>query len=212
MQKKAMCMIHKLTFHVIRLQRVTDIQCGHPQQHIWLEGLMAPDTKHQFTEGSNDSVGNMRLLNSNLDDNSLYYNSYFSSLDQTVLNGHPHAESKVASHGQWMSITVTVAPFRQSCQQPQEKQNMICGCCDLIASSSKRMLGNSGLANHMGLREHLAENNMVHRLKLRWHLMCEYVNCYESSWESVMAYVSKQESWNITRHSLTASWHFPTRC
>lgn len=68
-----------------------------------------------------------------------------------------------------MSITVTVAPFRQSCQQPQEKQNMICGCmvCDLIASSSKRMLGNSGLANHMGLREHLAENNMVHRLKLR---------------------------------------------
>lgn len=52
-----------LTFHVITLQRVTDIQCGHPQQHIRLEGLMAPDTEQKFAEGSNDSVGKTRMLN-----------------------------------------------------------------------------------------------------------------------------------------------------
>lgn len=52
----------ELTFHVIRLQRVTDIQRGHPQQHVRLEGLMAPHTEHQFAEGSHDSVGSTRSL------------------------------------------------------------------------------------------------------------------------------------------------------
>lgn len=73
---------------------------------------------------------------------------------------------------------------------------MICGCMvgDPITSYSKHMLGNLGLANHMGLRKLAAETNMVQRLKLSWHLMCEYVKCFELGRASVTAYVSKQES------------------
>lgn len=78
----------KLTFHVIRLQRVTDVQCGHTQQHIWLQGLMAPDTKHKFAEGSNNSVGNTGLLKSNLDDKKWYPFVFLNfDLDCIVLNG-----------------------------------------------------------------------------------------------------------------------------
>lgn len=49
---------------------------------------MAPDTKHQFAEGSNDSVGNTGLLNSNLDDKKWYpFVFLHCDLDGIVLNG-----------------------------------------------------------------------------------------------------------------------------
>lgn len=49
---------------------------------------MAPDTKHQFAEGSNDSVGNTGLLNSNLDDEKWCPFVFLNfDLDRTVVNG-----------------------------------------------------------------------------------------------------------------------------
>lgn len=77
-------------------------------------------------------------------------------------------KSSGVTRGQLMSTTAPVDPFRQCCRHLQEKQNMICGymVCDPITCHSKHMLGNLGLANHMGLRELALENNTVHRLKL----------------------------------------------
>lgn len=75
---------------------------------------MAPDTKHQFAEGTNDSVGNTRLLNSNLDDKKrdpfVFLNI---DLDRIVLNGTNMQKLKLLLMDN-ECLTVTVAPFRQS--------------------------------------------------------------------------------------------------
>lgn len=68
-----MCGHDELTFHVIRFQCVTDIQRGRPQQHVRLEGLMAPHTKHQFAEGSHNSVGEMGSLKPNMQNTMLCF-------------------------------------------------------------------------------------------------------------------------------------------
>lgn len=49
-----------LTLHVVRLERFTDVQRGHAEQHVRLQGLVAPHAKHQFAEGSHDPVETSR--------------------------------------------------------------------------------------------------------------------------------------------------------
>lgn len=142
---------------------------------------------------------------------------YFSSLwfRRSALNENNKRQLKFRCYSGIINVyNCYCGAIRQCCQHLQEKQNMICGCmaCDPITCHSKHMSGNLGLANHMGWKELALENNMVHRLKLIWHLMCEYAKCLELTCASVTAYVWKQESWNLTRHSLAAAWHFLLRC
>lgn len=46
-----------LTFHVIGLERVADVQRGRAEQHVRLQGLVAPHAERQLAEGSHDPAG-----------------------------------------------------------------------------------------------------------------------------------------------------------
>lgn len=52
---------HTLTFHVVGLECVTDVQRGQTQQHVRLQGLVAPHAKHQFAEWSHNPVQNKQF-------------------------------------------------------------------------------------------------------------------------------------------------------
>jgi len=53
---------HTPTFKVVGFERVTDVQRGHAQQHVGLQGLVAPHAKHQFAERSHNPVGTNKAL------------------------------------------------------------------------------------------------------------------------------------------------------
>lgn len=50
-----------LTFHVIGLERVADVQRGRAEQHVRLQGLVAPHAEHQLAEGSHDPAGGKQM-------------------------------------------------------------------------------------------------------------------------------------------------------
>lgn len=50
-----------LTFHVIGLERVADIQRGRAEQHVWLQGLVAPHAERQLAEGSHDPAESKQM-------------------------------------------------------------------------------------------------------------------------------------------------------
>lgn len=50
-----------LTFHVIGLERVADVQHGRAEQHVRLQGLVAPHAERQLAEGSHDPAGSKQM-------------------------------------------------------------------------------------------------------------------------------------------------------
>lgn len=46
-----------LTLHVVGFERLANVQHGSAQQHVRLEGLVAPHAEHQLAEGGHNPAG-----------------------------------------------------------------------------------------------------------------------------------------------------------